>query len=354
MFFFSRISIKDKALFYENVANLLEGWVTLLMALKWLRDRLPIGKLREWVDNIVFFVEWGDAVNIAMRKLPNFFDEQEVAIVESGEQTGMIQESFLAIANDLRGQEELKNKITSAMTYPIIIMVFLVLAITIVMIYVIPQLMPILWGVTGELPITTKALIWTSTFLKENILLIIVGFAWIGLIGLWYTRTEHGALMIDREKISFPIAWLVYKNYLIVRTMSTFYLLNNAWVSIVKTLRLTGASSGNIIIKKLFHAISDDIAGWSKISLSMMERDKEHTFFTPDIIQMIESAERTSTIWAITAKISTQYKREVDFALANMVKYIEPIALLLASVFVLWFAIAIFWAIMQIVSIAWQ
>lgn len=354
MLFFSRISIKDKALFYENVANLLEGWVTLLMALKWLRDRLPVGKLREWVDNIVFFVEWGDAVNIAMRKLPNFFDEQEIAIVESGEQTGMIQASFLAIANDLRGQEELKNKITSAMTYPIIIMLFLVLAITIVMIYVIPQLMPILWSVSGDLPITTKALIWTSTFLKENILLIIVGIAGIGLIGLWYTRTEHGAMMIDHEKIALPIAWPVYKNYLIVRTMSTFYLLNNAWVSIVKTLRLTGASSGNIIIKKLFNTISDDIAGWSKVSLSMMERDKEHTFFTPDIIQMIESAERTSTIWAITAKIATQYKREVDFALANMVKYIEPIALLLAWVFVLWFAIAIFWAIMQVVSIAWQ
>ncbi len=354
MLFFSRISIKDKALFYENVANLLEGWVTLLMALKWLRDRLPIGKLRESLDNIIFFVEGWDAVNIAMRKLPNFFDEQEVAIVESGEQTGMIQESFLAIANDLRAQEELKNKITSAMTYPIIIMLFLVLAISIVMIYVVPQLMPIIGEMKGELPFTTKALIWTSTFLKENILYIIVWLTGMSLIWVWYARTEHGATLIDHEKITLPIVWLVYKNYLIVRTMSTFHLLNSAWVSIVKTLRLTWASSGNIIIKKLFNAISDDIAWGSKISLSMIERDKEHTFFTPDIIQMIESAERTSTIGTISAKIATQYKREVDFALGNMVKYIEPVALLLAWVFVLWFAIAIFWAIMQIVSIAWQ
>ena len=86
----------------------------------------------------------------------------------------------------------------------------------------------------------------------------------------------------------------------------------------------------------------------------MVAQDAEQSFFTPDIIQMIESAERTSTIWDIAAKIATQYKREVDFALANMVKYIEPAALLLAWVFVLWFAIAIFWAIMQIVGIAWQ
>lgn len=86
----------------------------------------------------------------------------------------------------------------------------------------------------------------------------------------------------------------------------------------------------------------------------MLTEDSEHVFFTPDIIQMIESAERTSTISDISAKISTQYKREVDMALGNMVKYIEPAALLLAGVFVMWFAIAIFGAIMQIVTIAWQ
>jgi type II secretory pathway component PulF len=98
----------------------------------------------------------------------------------------------------------------------------------------------------------------------------------------------------------------------------------------VKTLRLTGASSGNIVIKKLFNTLSDDISHGGKISGSMLERDQGHTFFTPDIIQMIESAERTSTIGNITDKIAVQYKREVDISLANMVKYIEPIALLLA------------------------
>jgi type II secretory pathway component PulF len=62
----------------------------------------------------------------------------------------------------------------------------------------------------------------------------------------------------------------------------------------------------------------------------MLERDKDHAFFSADIIQMIEGAERTSTIGAVSAKIANQYRREVDFALANMVKYIEPIALLMA------------------------
>ena len=120
----------------------------------------------------------------------------------------------------------------------------------------------------------------------------------------------------------------------------------------MKTLRLTGTSSGNIVIGKLFSLIAEEVSHGTKISDSMKNQDSNHAFFTPDILQMMESAERTSTIDSVSHKIAIQYKREVDLSLSTMVKFIEPTALLLAGIFVLWFAIAIFSAIMQIVSIA--
>ena len=82
--------------------------------------------------------------------------------------------------------------------------------------------------------------------------------------------------------------------------------------------------------------------------------DTSHSIFTSDILQMIESAEKTSTIDDVTAKISEQYRKEVDASLAIMVKFIEPAALLMAWVFVLWFSIAIFSAIMQVVAVGWS
>lgn len=287
-----------------------------------------------------------------MRKLPNFFDEQEIAIVESGEQTGMLQQAFLAIAKDLRSQEELRNKIISAMTYPFIIMIFLGIALSVVMIYVIPQLMPIIAGAAGELPWTTKSLIATSDFFRNNFLFMIFGFIAVVLFFQGYTRSEAGKKWWDREKIYFPLTGAVYKNYLIVRTMSTFSLLNTSGVSIVKTLRLTGASAGNKIVEELFVGLANDVARGIKISTSMHERDAVGFFFSPDILQMMESAEKTSTIGSVVDKISTQYRREVDISLSTMVKFIEPVALLLAGIFVLWFAVSIFSAIMQIVSLA--
>ncbi len=349
---FSHLSIRDKALFYESIANLLEWWVTLLSALHGLHDRLDASKLKEVVDNLIFFVEGGDAVNIAMRKLPDFFEEGEIAIVESGESTWLLSKAFLALANDMRDKESLRSKIVSAMAYPLIILFFVVLAFLVVMIYVVPQLMPIISGLSWDLPFTTRSLIALSNFLHDNIFLIIFGTIGIVLIFLGYTRTETGKYRWDREKLLFPITGTVYKNYLIVKTLSTFHLLTSSGISIVKTLRLTGQSAGNSVIAKLFSLIADDVSRWQKISDSMRTEDSEHVFFTPDILQMMESAERTSTIDTVSEKIATQYKREVDVSLGMMVKFIEPIALLIAWVFVLWFAIAIFSAIMQIVSLA--
>jgi type II secretory pathway component PulF len=78
--------------------------------------------------------------------------------------------------------------------------------------------------------------------------------------------------------------------------MSTFFLLNSSGVSIIKTLRLVAASAGNVLIESLYLQIADDVAHGTRISESMRDRDADGFFFSADILQMIESAEKTSTI----------------------------------------------------------
>jgi len=351
-FFTPTISLKEKILFYESISNLLEWGITLLSALKWLEKRTPKWILHDTIEHTIFFIESGDSLNVAMRKFPNFYEEKEIAIIESGEQTGMLKDSFQAIASELRMQSDLKAKVVGAMTYPIVIMFFLVLALTIVMTYVVPQIMPILAEVSSEISFSTRSLIWTSTFLRENIIFIIAVLIGGSLIFRWYTMTDEWKKRLDYAKVYAPIIGLVYKNYLIVQVMSTFYLLASSWVSIVKTLRLTGASSGNAKIQDMYSFMADEISKWKKISESMQNADPEGYIFSSDIVQMIEGAEKTSTVHQTSKKISEQYRREVDAALAVMVKLIEPIALLMAGIFVMWFAIAIFSSIMQVVDVA--
>jgi type II secretory pathway component PulF len=82
----------------------------------------------------------------------------------------------------------------------------------------------------------------------------------------------------------------------------------------------------------------------------MQEADTEKILFTPNILQMIEAGERTSTVDVVARKIAEQYRRQVEIAISMMTKFIEPIAILIAGLFVLWFALAIFSTIMQITA----
>ncbi|MFZ2256466.1 MAG: type II secretion system F family protein [Patescibacteria group bacterium] len=187
-------------------------------------------------------------MNTAMRKISDFYGEKEIAIVESGEQTGMLKTTFESIAREMRMQEDLRRKVIGALTYPFIIMIFLVLALIVVMVYVIPQIMPIIAEMTTDIPFSTRSLIAVSDFLSNNIVFLLIGTIAIGLLLYGYSNTEHGRRFVDREKLFLPLIGTIYRNYIIVQVMSTFHLLSSSGVSIVKALRLTGASSGNRII----------------------------------------------------------------------------------------------------------
>lgn len=346
------ISLKDKILFYDSIANLLDGGVTLLSALKWFSARLHDSTFKEAVDNTIFFVEWGDTMNVAMRKVPNFYSSKEIAIIEAGEQTWMLRTTFSSIAEELRTEEDLKRKVVWAMVYPIIILFFLVLAFLVIMVYVVPQIIPIITETGTNLSFAMRSLIFLSDFFRENIIFLLIFLIALWFIFQWYIRTDTWRRWIDKEKIYFPIFGEVYKNYLIVQTMATFHLLISSGVSIMKTLQLTWASSGNSIVEDMYRIMGTEISHGKKIYESMRQVDEGGMIFSADILQMVESAERTSTMDTVSKKISEQYKREVDASLANMVKFIEPVALLLAGGFVLWFAIAIFSSIMQVVSVS--
>ncbi|HBB27486.1 TPA: hypothetical protein DCZ36_03250, partial [Candidatus Gracilibacteria bacterium] len=91
--FWHRISIKEKALFYEHLANMVDGGVPVIASLYSFLDKNRNIKMEVEIMNLLVFVESGDSFSIAMKKLPNIFDKREVAIIEAGEQSGTMQHS---------------------------------------------------------------------------------------------------------------------------------------------------------------------------------------------------------------------------------------------------------------------
>jgi len=98
----------------------------------------------------------------------------------------------------------------------------------------------------------------------------------------------------------------------------------------------------------LFEEVKEKVSTWNWIVKSMEDVDKEHIYFPSDYLQMLSVWERTANIEEISKKLNKQYEKEVDYALANLTKWIEPLAILFAWIFVLWFVFGIFSAIMKV------
>ena len=345
---FKSVSDIEKYNFYEYLSVMIDAWVWFADALNSVQKRINNPYFNEKIQELQTYINSWDSFSKSMRKVPQIFNIWEISIVEAWEQTGKLVQSLEKLSADLKKMHALKKKVKWALTYPTVIFFFLVLAVVIVLTYVIPQLIPLFTTAEVELPAATKALIATSDFLRENYWYIIFIIFSLIVAFVWYKSTSEWKTKINNILIQAPLIWKVYKNYALANISSSLGTLIGSGVNIIKALKLTGKASGSSLYEWLFDQIITKVSNGSKIVEAMEEVDEQWIYFPIDFLQMLSVWEKTAKLPEINKKINDQYMREVDYSLWNMTKWIEPLALLLAWWFVLWFAFAIFWAILKV------
>jgi len=350
---FKRVSDIEKFNFYEYLSVMIDAWVSISDILDSFIEKTDNPFFREKIKELKAFVASWDYISKAMRKIPQIFDSWEVSIIESGETTWKLVEALQKLSDDLKRVYELKQKIKWAMTYPIMIFLFLILAVIIVLTYVIPKILPLFESANIELPVATRALVATSDFLINNYSYIIFVIFALIVAFVWYRTTNEWRNKINNILLKTPLIWDVYRNYVLANVSSSLGSLVGSGISIIKALKLTWKSSGSSLYEHLFDQIITKVSNWQKIVEAMEEIDKDRIYFPIDFIQMLSVWERTAKIEQICRKINIRYLREVDQSLNNMTKWIEPIAIFFAAGFVLWFAFAIFGAILKVTDVVW-
>ncbi len=347
-YLFKKVSLLDKFNFYEYLSIMLDGWVTITSALSSVNSKIENQYFKEKIAEMSVFLSSWDSLHKAMRKLPEVFNQSETSIIEAWEKSWTLVQSLASLALELKKLHELKATIKTALTYPIIIILFLLIAVVIVMTYVIPALIPLIEDAGAEKPFATVALIATSNFVVQNFALLIV-FVWAVIFWIFaYSKSEAGRKMFDELFLSFPLIGRVYKNYIIASTSSILWSLMNSWVPIIKALQLVGQASNNVIYERLYADVALRVSEWKKLVESIIEVDPQAIYFPSDFLQLLSVGEKTATVGNVCKKLNESYTREVNYSLTNLTKWIEPLAILIAWVFVLWFAFAIFGSILQL------
>ena len=345
---FKKVSLVDKYNFYEYLAVMIDGWVSIVESLKSVESKITSVYFKQRIKELITFISSWDSFSKSMKKIPDIFWNSETSVVEAWENTGTLSSSLLKLSDDLKKVHNLRNKVKGSLTYPLIIFLFLFVALIIVLTFVIPEIKPLFETAEVDLPGSTKLLIATSDFVIANFWIIILFLATVFVAFVGYYNTPSGKKTVEEFLLGMPLIGRVYRNYILSNIASTFWNLIGSGVNIMKTLKLVWKATNNSVYQELFDEIALRISQWEKVVSSMEAVDPDKMYFPADYLQMLSVGERTANFESISKKLNAQYSKEVDYSLANLTKWIEPIAIAIASVFVLWFAYSILWAILKI------
>lgn len=343
-----KVWITDKYNFYEYISVMLEWWVWVTESLESVSSKITSPYFKSKIRELITYISSWDSFSKSMKKIPSIFSWSEISIIESWESTGQLSKSLMKLSEDLKKVHELKNKVKTALTYPLIIFLFLFLALSIVLTYVIPSIKPLFADAWIELPFATKALLYTSDFMINNFWFLFLFIATVIVFFMWYKNTKTWKISIEHFLFNLPLIWKIYKNYILANIASNLSTLIWSWINIIKALTLVSKSTNSFIYMDLFDEVIVKVSKWEWIVKSIEDIDVEKRYFPSDYLQMLSVWEKTANLENISFKINKQYEKEVDYSLARLTKWIEPIAILFAWIFVLWFAFAIFWAILKV------
>ncbi|MFL5395804.1 MAG: type II secretion system F family protein [Gemmatimonadales bacterium] len=344
--FGAAIKTRDIVIFTRQFATMINAGLPLVQSLDILAKQTENAALKEVVKQVVFDVEAGNTLADAFRKHPKAFTDLYVNMIAAGEAGGILDTILLRLATFMEKNDALVRKVKGAMVYPLVIMSVAVIAITILLIFVIPTFSAMFASVNVELPLPTRIVIAMSHFLTS--------FWWaiLGVIaGAWfmvkrYYATSGGRKNIDTLLINSPVLGDVIRKSAVSRFTRTLGTLVSSGVAILDGLEITAKTAGNRVIHDAVMESRASIAGGDTIA-GPLERSK---VFPPMVVSMIAVGEQTGGLDEMLSKIADFYDEEVDVAVSALLSLMEPVMIVILGVVVGGMVIAMYLPIFDMMN----
>ena len=327
---FRSMGMRELAVFSRQFATLIGSGMPMLRSLYTLEDQTEDERLAEAIRNVRQDVEAGSSLADSMERQPEIFDQLFRSIVRSGETSGRLEEALDRIAFHLEKMDALKRQIRSALMYP----AFVFAVAVVIMLAVVAFIVPVFVGVFEELAADQpgeKAELPFMTQITVAISDVVTGywFIWLpGLIGgaIGFSRwkkTERGRRRWDaiKLKIPFQIGDVVQKVSL-ARWSRTFSGTVASGVPILQSVKITGETSGNVLIAEAMDDVYNSVKSGGSIAHPVQERAD---LFPPMVAHMVSVGEESGQLEHMLTKIADFYEAEVDAKVKALTSLLEPV-----------------------------
>lgn len=316
-----KVKLKDLSVFSRQFATMISSGLPILKALAILEQQSSSPLLRDAIAEVRRDIERGSSLSNSMAKHPKVFDNLYVAMVRSGEAGGVLEAVLERVAKNLEREVELRNRIKSAMTYPVAVLTFVTLILVAMLLFIVPQFKNIYAQLNGTLPLPTRILLAVSDIMKHDFLFVVMGLIALAFLARRVLKTPEGRAAWDRMKLKIPIFGELARKTALARFSRILGVLNRSGVPILQSLDVVAETVNNSLMSKAIADVQKSV----KEGESLAKPLGRHEVFPPMVVQMLTVGEETGALDTMLEKVAAFYDDEVTATVDSLTALIEPI-----------------------------
>lgn len=345
-----KIKSKQKVVFFRLLATMVNAWVPILKSVSILEKQEKDVLLLNLYKSVISWIKWWKNFSICLREYSDNFSDSECSIIESWEKTWKLNNALVQLADQTEKVAAIGKKFKGALIYPAAIVIIMFLAVSVLMIFVVPKIVEMFWE-QSKLPTSTKILIATSNaFINYRWLMWLIVLWIFVFLKLWY-KTEVWRYKLDWLMLKLPVFWKINRKVILSKFARVFSNMLASWISIVESLRIVSDIVWNDVYRQRILLLREDIKKWVKIWDSL----EDDPLFPEMLVQMIKVWEETAKLDTIIIKIADFYDEEVDSSVNNIQKLLEPIIIVVMAVIAWFVAVGIMEPIMWLAdAVSWD
>ncbi len=313
--------------------------VPMMEALADIRDTTDHNQLRDIMTEIHRAVSEGSPLSEAMAQHPKVFTNLYVSLVGAGEETGDLTSSYKQLIKYLKWVDLMQGRIRKATRYPMILVVTIVITITVMMGFVVPQIVGFIRNMKMELPFATTSLIATSDFF-QNFWWLVLGLPIVLLIVYKTIRkmSDDACYKLDSWWLKLPIAGPLIRKINIARFCQTFGAMFSSGIDVLKALKNARSTVSNLALVDALEGVEDQVRNGSPLSDAFNASGE----FPSLVVRMLKVGEESGDLTTVLDQVSDFYTSDVDEAIQGLIAMIEPSLTALLGGMILWIAVAVF------------
>jgi len=333
------VSLRDLIILCVHMEQLERAGVPILDSIADLRDASESEVLRDLVAKIYDSVKGGKLLSEALSEHPKIFSEVFTGLIAAGERTGNMGDAFGHLADHLKWQAEIRRKIKTATRYPIILVFIMTGVISLMMLFVVPQMTDFLKNQGFVLPFYSRALIAVSQAFV-NYWFIILGLPIIAFVMLLvlYRTSEAVAYRIDAMILKMPFIGVVIQKIELARFCHFFAITFKSGMDIIECIQTCENVMHNRIMKEAVFYVRQGVSEGNSITASLQVSSQ----FPSLVMRMFKVGEESGKMEQALENVNFFYDREVNDAVDAMIELIQPALTIIMGTLLFWITAAVF------------